>query len=524
MPTLFPRHNQINTETVTSDDPVFLPIKKIELELDDDRRDKLILSGPSLWGFIYRSEKESIMYRIIPIDQAPLEKRNQTQKWIDNPQDAVAPIIEAQQGRISAKDRAEEVFFIRFKTTGQTTWADIMENPDLSVRLEHAASIFHQFSQWRDILNDNPQEYFLPMPADIVFSDKKPCLLAMPFWGQPDIQTMFFVPQRILYLSPEYIKGQREKIQGRNIDLYAIGISVFQCLFKDRRAHPPEKLFIKIANSSFFDLMLFEGRFPFWLNKADIFKKILTDVKSTIDPNPWKRIQVDTQALAERMDKYRTQLMAESVVKALQSAGRYQEAFTLLQDILLDNTTYDLLLLSGSIANNNLHSPLEAVDLLERAISRDPKKPEAYESQFKALLATQNKVDNISGKQLAERIVRDFEKLSNENQKVYEEKTARYLIAQKVYHEAISFIHPLLFDGKKYLWWKFGMTLAYAEAFLKLDNVDINKAEKFLDDIKTKLAQVRKNKAIELPEIQKYEIQHAFLEELLLKRKKSNGY
>jgi tetratricopeptide (TPR) repeat protein len=225
------------------------------------------------------------------------------------------------------------------------------------------------------------------------------------------------------------------------------------------------------------------------------------------------RNTINTKSLASRLDTYRVQLTPEAVINSLKYNGKYQEAFSTIQDILLDNTTYDLLLLAGSIAKENLKKTLEGIDYFERAISRDPEKINAYEMQLLTILETIHEIGEKSVQELIKYKLRDFDKLPPEKQKTYEVKTARWLITQKAYKEALKFIYPRLFEGDKFLWWNFDMNIAYTEILIKLNK--LNDAQKNLNEIKKCLQKVKSNKSIEPEEIKKAETQIKLFEKYI---------
>jgi hypothetical protein len=490
-------------------------LESTELELGPGRRDQVTLLGPSFWGAIYRSEKTPACYRLLPIEYASLEKRAVVREWSKRPRKrGVAPIVDA--GQTSVRNRP--FFYIQYEIKAERTWADIIADPaiDLSTHLGFAIRVLREFPRWRELIHDDPQQYLLPVPHDIVFVDTIPHLLALPFWGVREIDAIFAVPQRALYLPPEYVRGCDNDIWGHSVDLYAIGIAIFQCLFAIKQVDTVERLLSRIANGSLLSVQHLASRIPFWLEAIGVCENMIADVRRAVHPDVRVRSSVQPFELANQLEAYRKKMVPKTIVDSIVEAGKPREAFALLQDILLEQSSYELLLLAAEVAGNYLGRPLEAIDILEQAIVQRPGDSEAYEAQLKMILANPSDVKLAFGNQLDTRMRRDFQALPIVRQEEYEVEVAYYFLAQGQYRDTAEFIYPRLFLGDKYIWWKFGLAIAYTTAWMQMGELDA--ARQQMLDIKANLKKVRQNRALPFYEIQFYGLLVSELEVELLNR------
>jgi len=102
-------------------------------------------------------------------------------------------------------------------------------------------------------------------------------------------------------------------------------------------------------------------------------------------------------------------------VQDLLDSGRGDEAYAVLQDILLSDDSWEMLMLAGRAARAT-GRPLEAVDFYEKAIARSEHLAEAHEEQFDTLVSEECR-KSISrliehkeevGRLVDERVWRDF--------------------------------------------------------------------------------------------------------------------
>jgi hypothetical protein len=205
-------------------------------------------------------------------------------------------------------------------------------------------------------------------------------------------------------------------------------------------------------------------------------------------------------------------------------------AFELLQEILLEEETEELLALAARLALA-AGRPLEAIDFCERAIARNSA-PELFEQQLRAIAVLVNGGPIIAWPQqtlegpgalakLDAILWRDFQHLGETAQGRHEAVLALYLLRRCDFQAAASFIYPRLFDDEKYLWWKFDLTLGYVEALTGLGND--KEARRMLGDVKCKLAFVRKNRSVAPDEIRRHGRRVGEIEARLLKPRQVEG-
>lgn len=492
----------------------------IDLDVGSGKKDQLTRLGPSMWGYIYQSKKRPACYRLIPMSEASIERRDLARQWMDKPRKrAVAPIVNIGQIFLNGTP----FFFIEYEIAFEQSWVHIINSPKIpfDLRLQYAILILREFSKWRSLLNNNSQDYLLPMPADIVFLDSVPHLLAIPCWGKLDVEALFAEPQRSLYIAPEYIRGCDNQIWGSNIDIYAIGASICQCVYQLSATEYPERLLTRIATSTLLRPQSRRTRLPFWLEKVDICEELLADIRQTIHPDLRIRSSVDPARLANRLSLYIQNMKPEVLIESLIGSGRPEDALALLQNILFEQNSYDHLVKAAQIAEDHLGRTLEAIDLLERAIDLEPKVLTAYDNQLKLLLllAISKKNFGMTGDQIDIRIWRNFEAISTDRKQNYEVELANYLLLQHNYKKAAEFIYSRLLDGQKYLWWKFDLTIAYAKSLLETGQYDDATAQ--INNIKHNLNKVRQNRTLTDYEVNRYGSMVAEIEVDLFKRRKS---
>ncbi len=486
------------------------------LETEEGQHEPLTFLSQSFIGALYRSNKFPACYRILPIQQAPIQKRNAVREWMKKPRKrSVAPIVATGQAMMNG----QAVFYMRYEIDARLTWADLLNNPraDLQAKLAYAALILQEFSTWRSLLQDDPQQFLLPTAQEIIILDDVPHFLAMPYWGHPSIEHIFAVPQNALYLAPEFVRGSAGNIWGRNMDLYALGISLIQSIFEFSEIDRAENILTRIATGNLLGAPPPARKYPFWMEKTDVFQDLLSEIKRMIHPNIRIRSGVDTQQTAKNIIKFIGQLQPMEAVRALIKAGKPREAFALLQDILLEQSSNELLLLSADIAGKHLARPAEAIDTLEQIIRKEKGNSAAHAAQLKLLL---NDAENASAYigDMIDRLLRDFEASPPETQTQTELEVMQYLFNRKKFQPAAKFIYSRLFEDKTYTWWKFDLTIAYARTLMEIGRMD--DALRQIQDIKANLQRVLENKSMQPQQVHLYGSQVAQLEVELHRRSK----
>ncbi len=433
----------------------------------DEHPEKLKLVGPSFNGRVYRSEIGQLIYRLIPMSEAPLKKRDEIRKWVGKRLgNGVATIKDAYQ-----PEDVPGVYVVRYEVRHFSgTLAQALEDPDQRVRLQRMASVLRAVPVWWDTLTSP----LLPMPADIAFdSSGAAYLLPMPFFGLPGVEKIFADLERGLYLAPELVRGIAG-IDGRSVDRFVLGVELLRCFFELSLPAKPSDILLQAASWSLLSPDNMESSLPYWLERLPATEQAIAAAQRLLSYEPERRNQIDLLDLARRADQWLEWMDPMKAAIDLRAKGKPLEAFALLTDILLSEESYDLLVLAAETASRFLDRPLEATDLYERAITMDPQKPEAYEGQFRAIAAGRHKtqlkkfmeIDSPARESIDNRIQRDFARIALDPEvgKSCELEMAEYYLWRGQYDTAAAFIYERLFEGDKHLWWKFEMNLAYARA------------------------------------------------------------
>ena len=185
--------------------------------------------GPSMWGYVYREVSGSRYYRILPIeDVVALSKRLEIDVRKDwGSSKGLAPIVET--GDVTVQGNL--FFYAAYKTDGRNL-SHLLSDADPQSRLFLLSKVMSALPTWWE---SNGAMNCL-MPTDIVFNQQWPMLLALPSLGLwPRFETLIAEPSRIPFLAPELVRGNRQLIRDRNIDLYGCGVMMLQCIFSWER-------------------------------------------------------------------------------------------------------------------------------------------------------------------------------------------------------------------------------------------------------------------------------------------------
>ena len=475
--------------------------RELELQLDSAEAEQLALVGPALAGAIYRSRREPVFYRLIPIDDMSLADRQKVKAAIGRERKrGFAPIV----GEGQPTD-GQPWYFVRYGLAADATMADVLARRDPRTSVKHAALMLAAFHGWTAA-----SPGLVPMPAEIAFGEgDNPELLPMPHRLPLDLDSVTADVERAWYVAPELLRGLASDEAAR----YAAGVTLLRCFYELPSAQPHE-LLERVANGTLLEPDRLESSLPSWLAQLDATRQAVQAARDLTLRDPAARAAVDTTQLAERLAEITDRMQPAGAVRELRESGRAPEAFSLLQDVLLEHESYDLLMLGGTIAAEDVDRPLEGIDLLERAIAMEPTKPAAYEKQLAVILMilSHGVLGDLLVKlggggestiaALERRMLRDCERLVPERQAPFEEPIARCLVERERYDAAAGFVHPRLFEGSRYLWFKFGMAIAYAEALVGQGRRD--EAHELLGEIKAGLRKVRENKSMPDSEVQQH--------------------
>ena len=473
----------------------------------DQHLEKLDLIGPSFHGWLYRSREKPYCYRVLPHAEMKLPQRQEVQTWIGKHfGSGLAPITRVWQPHDLAK-----YYVVQYEIKQlDRTLAEALTDPEASRRINYAARVLRALPGWWQQL----WSPLLLMPTDIVFAQNgQTFMLPFPKGPLPQVEQIFDAPDRILYLAPELVRGT---VMGtwENLDRYALGVALLQCFGRISLPAEASEHLLDAARGDILAPRRVVSRLPFWLERLAATQQALAQVRRLVAPEPAVRQAVDLKRLADRLQKWQEQMNPLTAARELRDADQVLEAFDFLQQTLLTQESYELLLLAGQLAGKYLKRPLEAIDFLERAIIKEPDRPEAYEEQFRVIAAGRHHrqlcllidSNNPRKAQIDALLLRDFDKLPPERQQSQQLAKASYLLWRQRFEEAAKFIYPLIVrTGNRdntLEWWKFGLNLAYGEALLGLGK--LQDAQRYLQVIRDGLAWARDNANIDIDEYQNH--------------------
>jgi hypothetical protein len=429
--------------------------------------------GPSLWGSVWRSRDAPDFYRVLSIDQVGGPARQQIRGWVDRPaRRGVARIAEAGQ---RPEDRS---FVIRYHLPATRPLTEHLEQATPRARLDCAVALLTVFADWVATVGDG----FLPSPADVVLAaDGLPCLLPMPGLPPPDVRTVLAEPELAWQLAPELVCGR--PTGSPEADRYALGMLAMRLFGRPEPCQSAE-LLQRVATGTALQRPGLRSRMPFWMQRLDMPQRLQAGIEQLLDRDPAARVAVDLGSLASQLAELRDWTEPRRAVVRLRGANRHTLAYLVVQDALLEeDEPYELLLDGAELAADVLGRPLEAVDLLEQAISLHPDRPTAYEQQLyllfrvlstgKVELATAgSRADGATAGRLDDLVERDFERLPPGHQGAVELRVARHLLRRGRFQRVLQLMHPRLLHDGRWQWWRFGLNLAYATALMRVGRIE----------------------------------------------------
>lgn len=483
-----------------------------------ERTDRVTLVGPFLHGWVYRTASAAVYYKLLPIHQATVEWRHAVRGWVNAdpatwPADLIQP-SRAEQAQ-DPLDQCAPYFAIRYELPRPAeTLADRLGGEDTCDRLQCVVRILRALPKWWT----RPGAPVLAMPSDVLLAaDGTPVLLAMPFLRMPDAEAVFAEPIRAFSLAPELLgigsRGKWTAEHWQNVDRYAAGALLRYGLYALSAASDPGMFLARVGNGTAFANGRHPMRLPFWMQRLEAAQQALEVCARLTAGDPARRAEQNLERLAEQLDHCRQRLSPREAVLEMRRFREPALALKLLQEILLTDESYDLLVLAGETARHAAR-PLEAVDFYERAIRCEPQRSEAYEGQFDLLahsfhhapLTDLYQGQGTAALQLDAKVWRDFQALPADKQQRLEESMAGYLVWRSRFElwrgelDAVAaFIHRRLFDeSNTFLWWKLGLNLAYGEVLFLQARVlatqlpDPAAAQKRLAEAQSQLDIVRK--------------------------------
>ena len=484
-------------------------------------------SGISMWGYIYKALNSPHMARLLPIeDVREKKKRVAIAEFKNRPrQPQIAPVTDTQQ--VNIKDQI--FFFVCYEIEPDLTWHTLINSKDIITCLNYAVYILNALSEWWK----HPCAGMIPTPQDIVFVDEIPFLLPLPFQGWPTLESLFQEPERIQYIAPEVLCSRHSLISPQNIDLYAVSVSILKCFNTIQSSQNADINLPKVANGTFLSEKCITSRLPFWMEQVDQIQKMRTLLFNGLAPDPRVRSIFDPTKIAQTLSGHLYYLKPVNAVTQLMDKNKPEHAFNLVQDILLEHNTYEMLLMGAQIASHPLNKIIEAISLFDQAIAKKIDNRRAYKGQLDLILENTIQVilsyfkdsknqENVLSK-IDAMVLRDFTSIPGQDQKQMLLKVGQYFIIRQQYEKTARIIYNYLFDGKTFLWWEFSRTLLYAEALIGMKRLD--EVTPFLNDIKIKLKKVSDEQRIPPALINDYGSTLARLDILLFETNKqiANG-
>jgi hypothetical protein len=464
-------------------------------------REALARVGPTLWGSIWRSRDTPDFYRVLPIDQVGGPARHEIRGWVDRPgRRGVARIAEAGQ---RPEDRS---FVIRYHLPATRPLTEQLDRASPRARLDCAVALLTVFPDWVAMVGGG----FLPSPADVVLTaDGLPCLLPMPGPPPPDVGTVLADPELAWQLAPELVRGHPAG-SPEAADRYALGMLAMR-LFGRPEPCAAAELLQRVATGTALQRPGLRSPLPFWMQHLDLPQRLQAGIERLLDRDPAARVAVELGSLARHLAELRDWTEPRRAVVRLRGANRHGRAYLVVQDALLDeDEPYELLLDGAELAAGVLGRPLEAVDLLERAISLYPDRPTGYERQlyllFQVLASGELELaptgagaDGTTGARLDDLVERDFERLPPGHQRAVELRVAHHLLRRGRFQRVLDLMHPRLLEDGTWQWWRFGLNLAYATALLRVGRIE--DAAAMAVRIRERLDQAQADRALSPAEI-----------------------
>ncbi|HEY6140809.1 MAG TPA: hypothetical protein VI670_23900 [Thermoanaerobaculia bacterium] len=432
-----------------------------------DGADAISLVAPSLWGSIYRSRRRAEYYRVVPLEEASTAVVSSAAQWIGKPpKRGLATIVEVRH----SLEVDLSFVFIRYARAEGRTLAELLREGTVGEQLQLLARVAEALPQWWG----GTAAAALPTPADIVLpEDSDAVLLPAPFHHPVDAAAVFAHPARARYLSPERLRSMSVPSEDAD-DLYALGVMLLGVFYRLPELSAEEAL-LRAANRTLYAAEALESALPSWRTKIEAVQAARAQAFSLIASSAAERLRVDPRDLASRLANWARSSEPFDAVESLRGRGLREEALALLSDILSHQPSHELLLEAALLAAEQ-HRVLEALEYVERAISLEPDQTGAHALQltlFSRLMDTPpaSGEERMKHLDLIERLEamlwRDFGALPKDVQSRFESVVSRFLLARSRYREATNFIFPRLRDNAgTHLWWKFDLSLDYAEALM----------------------------------------------------------
>ncbi len=454
--------------------------------------------GPGMRGWIYATDSPVCFYRVLELKDAPLAVRHEYSDGKGGTPPQAAAIVDTWQeaGR----------FYVEYGAgKSSETLADILlpaddgRQTDLGRSLRCVAEVASALAAWWAAMSPP----VLATPFDIVLGPAdRPLLLWMPGHRVPDTEELLAASARGLWLAPELVRGQSVR-DPRALDVFVLAATISLCVVEPPSSMTPENALRMAAAGG----VLLSGRprrdLPYWLRRTTTRDEILAVGRSLMRLSPKRRMNVDIVEVARNLRSLSESIDPVKSATQVKNSGNPEDAYLILQETLLPvepPNAHEVLLLAGDIAGRHMGRALDAADLYERAIAMGRPNTEAYEKQLHTittarsspeLQALMQDPDDRRLKRLDQMVSRDFTALQPSRQAEKELLVAKFLLWRRRNQEAADFIYERLFDAQgNYMWYKFDLAHAYAEALLALGELGRARAQ-----IETLKGSIRKGHA-----------------------------
>lgn len=428
--------------------------------------------GPALHGWIFKCSATGDYFRVMPVAEAPLERREAIHEWNGDERPGAATI----RGDWQVPDG---LYVVRYAMApGGCSLSEMLDDPTTTVRrrLEAAVGALRALPRWWE----ESYRQLIPMPSEIIIiAQSEAIILPLPPWRLPPVTALFDEPQRIRYLAPELLRGGRG-LDPESVDLFALGAVLYGCFYRPAEDPEASELIARAATGELYDRPRTESALPYWYAKVPETAVVRTEIAKLLAADPSRRRLSDPQTLAGQLAEWQAAMQPGRVARDLRDRGASREAYSLLLDMLLIEETAELLTLAGEIASGPLQRPLEAIDLFERALLAEPSAVAASEGQFLAIarglsirsfrgLLEAGKLDVAI---IDERIRRDYDRLGDDLRTKHEVDMARYLLSRERWRDAAEFSGQRLGLGSaSHQWWNWELSFAHLEALVGISDL-----------------------------------------------------
>lgn len=452
------------------------PADELELEVEG-QADSIVRAGASIHGWIYRSLEHPRCYRLVPLDEMPMQRKHDLQKWVGH-QYAGTTISKAWQ---PAADLP--YYVIEYEVDGlHGTLAEALADPVPRNRLSSAMSFLGALEDWWKLLGSP----LLPMPTDVALTKGgKACPLPLPPFALPDVDSFLAVPERLRHLAPELVRsqtlpGEENPQESQALDRFSAAVGLLGCFHSWPVPESIEVAFQRAANGTLVLGAIGGNRLPAWANQMASTQEVRDALACWVSRVPADREGVTPKALVDLFSRCRDQLEPAVAVCEVRDSGSPSEAFGLAEKILFEEEDPDLLTLAGDLAVE-VGRPLEALDYYERAVGQASDPGPAAEAQLRMVASARKEPGPIRnlfmlkgpvGTQLDEKLWRDFRLLTEDQKRYFEIDMARHLLWRGE-QWATSYVSAALFIAERlgvstggFQWWNLDMNVAYAQALL----------------------------------------------------------